>query len=486
MKIAAICDMHLSEYESAPQYDYFYQAIEYLKNSDVDMVVTMGDMTACGAENAFRIYREKIEELSNHITISGNADVRTENAELLAYAQGGEIECGRRVLCINTPFSKIEEDDFAKIQSLSDGDVIMMHHSLAGLTQEVRERLKAILNSKKLILIHAHSHKFSDSMVGKSRVICVKALDPDKCIGTPPSITIFEMDKDKFDFSEKCFSASKETIKDLRDYLGICCFDLDETIDYAIANGVKNLELKVFSEDTTDISAVQKKIEQFRAHGGKVLSMHMPNLRFDGENIVDKGWDFAIKLAKATGVESFTIHPPRISVALMREKADIFIDYLCDFIKQFPDAKFGIENLHMNKNDVPDDTRGYGMIPEETLAFVDAINKQLGEKKCGCLLDVGHAVNNRSYTGRFPLSAWYALVGNRTVAYHIHQVKRTDDNVLHNHRELDEWFGPMISYSSFFWSWRNGLINKCPVFFEMRKFDDVKTSLKAFEALEEI
>ena len=484
MKIAVMCDMHLPENENAPQYNYFYRAAEYLKNSDVETVVVMGDITACGGKKAFKRYCEAMKKI-RHITISGNADVRTENPDLLKYACGGEIDCGRRILCLNTPFSRIEENDLEKIYSLSDGDIIMLHHSLPGLEERSRQKLEEVLESKELILIHAHSHGFSDRTVGKSRVICVKALDGDKCIGTPPCITLFDIDKDNFSFSEKCFSVSKSEIADFRDYLGICCFDLDETIEYAIKNGVKNLELKKLSRETTDIATVCERIKRFRASGGRTLSMHMPNLRFDGKNITDEGWDFAIELAKATGVEQFTIHPPRISVAQMREKADMFIDYLCDFMRQFPDAKFGFENLHMNKNDVPDETRGYGMIPEETLSFTDAVNRRLGTPKCGCVLDVGHAYNNRSYTGEFHIGVWYALVGSRTIAYHIHQVKRIE-GVLHNHRELDEWFGPMISYSSFFYAWRSGLINKCPAFFEMRRFEDVKTSLAAFEALEEV
>lgn len=484
MKIAAICDMHLTEYESTPQYDYFYQAVDYIEKSDIDYVVVLGDMTAFGNSDAFLRFKERIEKV-RHITVSGNADVRTENKPLLDFACGGEIECGRKILCLNTPFSEISEEDFEKIEALSSGDIVMIHHSLPGLCEKSRSRMEEVLHKKEIILIHAHSHGFRDTQVGKSRVICLKALDPDKCIGSPPCITIFDIDKDSFSLSEKCFSSPKEEIKELRDYLGICCFDLDETIEYAISNGVKNLELKKFSEDETDIEAVKERIERFRASGGRVLSMHMPNLRYDGENIVDKGWAFAIKLAKETGVQSFTVHPPRVSVEVMREKSEIFIDYLCDFIRQFPDAVFGFENLHMNKNDVPDDTRGYGMLPEEVLKLADTVNERLGINRCGCLLDVGHAVNNRAYTGKFPLSAWYALVGNRTVAYHIHQVKRID-NVLYNHRELDGWFGPMISYSSFFHSWKKGLINKCPVFFEMRKFEDVKTSLKAFENLTEI
>jgi len=484
MKIAVMCDMHLPENENAPQYDYFYRAVDYLENSDAQTVVVIGDITACGGKKAFKRYCEAMKEL-HHITISGNADVRTENPDLLAYACGGEINCGRRILCLNTPFSRIEENDFAKISALSDGDIIMIHHSLTGLEEKSRNMLEDILNSKELILIHAHFHGFSDRTVGKSRVICVKALDGDKCIGTPPCITLFDIDENKFSFYEKCFGVSKSEVADFRDYMGVCCFDLDETIEYAIKNGIKNLELKKLSREETDIVAVCERIKRFRESGGRTLSMHMPNLRFDGENIIDTNWDFAIELAKATGIEQFTIHPPRISVAQMREKAEIFIDYLCDFMRQFPDAKFGFENLHMNKNDVTDEIRGYGMIPEETLGIVDAVNKRLGAEKCGCVLDVGHAYNNRAYTGEYPIGVWYATVGNRTIAYHIHQVKRID-GVLHNHRGIDEWFGPMISYSSFFHAWRSGLINKCPAFFEMRCFDDVKASLASYEALEEV
>jgi NAD-dependent DNA ligase len=74
--------------------------------------------------------------------------------------------------------------------------------------------MEEVLCKKEIILIHAHSHRFRDTQIGKSRVICIKALDPDKCIGSPPCITVFDIDKDNFSFTEKCFSSPKEEVKD--------------------------------------------------------------------------------------------------------------------------------------------------------------------------------------------------------------------------------------------------------------------------------
>ena len=70
-------------------------------------------------------------------------------------------------------------------------------------------------------------------------------------------------------------------------------------------------------------------------------------------------------------------------------------------------------------------------------------------ERVGHVLDVGHARNNGYLASVYPVGRWYELMGERTVAYHIHQVVRSE-NGLKNHRPIENWFGPMISYVSFF------------------------------------
>ena len=56
----------------------------------------------------------------------------------------------------------------------------------------------------------AHSHDFKDYSFGKSRVICLRALDPDKSIGKPPCITYFEVTDRYMRYYESCFQIPKE------------------------------------------------------------------------------------------------------------------------------------------------------------------------------------------------------------------------------------------------------------------------------------
>ena len=70
-------------------------------------------------------------------------------------------------------------------------------------------------------------------------------------------------------------------------------------------------------------------------------------------------------------------------------------------------------------------------------------------------------------------------MGKRTVAYHIHQVIQKEEG-LKNHNPIEAWFGPQISYVSFFHNWESGLINQVPVFLEVKGAENYEKSIQAF------
>ena len=86
------------------------------------------------------------------------------------------------------------------------------------------------------------------------------------------------------------------------------------------------------------------------------------------------------------------------------------------------------------------------------------------------ILDVGHARNNRPFSQQLALSDWYARIGRETIAYHVHQVVR-ESSTMKNHRQIDDLYGPLISFSGFFWAWRSSQLNAAPLFVEVRGFD---------------
>lgn len=480
MKIALMCDMHMPAREDTVQYEYFLEAVNDIKKSNAEMTIVAGDIAGIGEKNAFEFFDRHMKDIP-HITVLGNSDVRSGDIDTSAY--GGSLDCGRKILCINTPYARISEADRKSISELCDGDIIIMHHSIPGLDEDSREFIKNTALSKKLIIIHAHSHNFQDYCIGDTRVICIRALDPDKSIGKPPCITYFDITDKEFSFYEKCFVTNYEDISDFRDYLGMSCFDVEHDFDFAMKYSVKNLELRKYSEETHDY--VIAKIKEWRNHGGRVLSVHMPNVWFRDGKIDDSGWDYAKKLVIEAGADSITIHPPRVSVGQMEAMKIGFAKYYADVIRELPKTvSVGFENLHMKNGEKTDKSRGFGYIPDEVISLTDSVNAELREERAGVVLDVGHARNNPPYNSEYILGMWYAIVGNRTIAYHIHQVARKD-GVLKNHTAIDNWFGPMISYSSFFRAWKNGQINKRPAFLEIRDISEIEKSILSFDAMAE-
>jgi len=481
MKLAFMCDMHLPLRENCVQYEYFKEATEDIKNSDTELTIVVGDIAAYGEQNAFEFFKNKMNKVP-YIAVLGNSDVR--DGDIGSDSFGGNISVGNRnILCINTPYAKITEEDKEKITSLSDGDILVMHHSIPALAQECRCFLTEVLEKKALTVIHAHSHNFQDYMLGKSRVICIRALDGDKSIGAPPCITYFEITENTLSFEEKLFTVDNSKISDFRDYLGISCFDVTKDIDFAIENGIQNLELRKYNENDGLFDFTVNKIQEWRKACGKSLSVHMPNIRFSDGKITANGWEYAKKLALSCNASLLTIHVPRISVSDMENNFNLVAKFYAEKISEFPEnVKVGIENLHMEKNELPDKSRDFGYTPPEVMSFVDALNKLLGKKRVGVTLDIGHARNNPPYNSIYPLGMWYSLLGDKTVACHMHQVSR-ENGVLKNHTEIKSLFGPMISFSSFFKSLSIGQINKCPVFLEIRDINERHNSAKIFDNL---
>ena len=483
MKFAVMCDMHLPECTDAVQYDYLYYAIDNIKKEGVDFLIVNGDISATGEDIAFKVLKEKLAGVK-YVAVLGNSDVRS--GDRCSEKYKSRIICAdRNIYIINTAFDHISEPDKIALSRAEDDDIIVMHHSIEALSAESKTFMISLLESKKILLIHAHSHGFRDYACGKSRVVCARALDPEKSIGAPPAITYFNVDGTDIAFHEKIFPISADRVLGFKNYIGMSCFDNNNSIRYAIKRKICNIELKFYdSEHEKELLAL---VKEWRAEGGNSLSIHMPNISLihNGIKNVDK-WKYAIEFAEKCNANALTLHPPRNTLLEVYDNKDELSEfYLKSLCELRTDVKIGFENLHMNKNEVAGNNRGYGYIPEEILLLSEAVNKSFGYERTGVVLDVGHARNNAPYNSKFTLGMFFASVGKYITAYHIHQVIRTDGR-LHNHCAIENWFGPMISYSAFFKAWEKGQINKAPVFFEMRSIEDVEKSMDAFNLLKEM
>jgi len=54
---------------------------------------------------------------------------------------------------------------------------------------------------------------------------------------------------------------------------------------------------------------------------------------------------------------------------------------------------------------------------------------------------------------------------------------------LANHQPIESVFGPLISFSSFLWAWRNGQLRHAPMYLEIRNSAGREASLSAFRGM---
>lgn len=489
MKIGLVCDSHVGGGERSPQVAYLLKAVELMKEDGIDTVVCLGDITAFGEYGIFTRCVSYFEDFPSAYILLGNADIRNkeDKEKILSSAKRVLFSAGGRTfLGLHTISSFISKEDIEKVSKLNDGDVVLTHFGIHSLQEESKKALEQILKEKKLTVIHAHSHKRFDYYIGKSRVFGLRALDPDKSIGDYPCITYFDTESEEF--TEKVFFTDKEVLKDISSYFGISCANNVRELNYAIENSVKAVELRMSTvlDQTDEILAL---INTWREKTSGYLSCHMPNLKYDGENIVGvEEWQKAVSDAVRFNANGVTVHPPKIKKNLLQgEVLEKFVDFYVNAFSSFDkEVKIGIENIHKTKAEteagLPNEELGFGYVPEDILFLVNKINEKFGFDRVGVVLDVGHTKNNGNLSSKYTVGRWYEEVGNKTVAYHIHQVLSVDGGYK-NHNAIENWFGPLISYASFFYSWEEGIINKAPVFLEVRGKDNYQNSINAFDNL---
>ena len=491
MKIAFICDTHLPNNEKSAQYVYFTEIIKRMREDNIKTVISVGDITAFGQKEIFERYLSDLSCFDHHFVI-GNAEVRDENTKdyFLEASKGFMIErCGRAFLGIDTPYGKIEGYDREKARELSDGDVIVLHNNVEDLEIDSREFLTALCQEKALTVIHAHSHMRRDFKLGRSRVIGLRALDPDKSIGGYPCIDYIDFDGNEAVYEEVAIKTPVGVLKDLRAHFGISCVDNLRDLTYALEKGIYAIELRANGAAWTPDLSILPLIEKWREKTGGYLSVHFPDLgEKSGEITGKEQWYAATEYALAVKADGVTMHPPRrIKLRDIPEGGRLWQDiaeiYLYTIKKLPPIVAVGIENLHIEAGEGKGEMRHFGYTPGEVSAWIDTLNKALGEDhRVGHVLDVGHARNNGNLASIYPIGRWYEMMGRRTVAYHVHQVLPTNRGMA-NHNAIETWLGPIINYSSFFYSWEKGVINRVPVFLEVQGSENFQKSVDAFERL---
>lgn len=487
MKIGVLCDLHMGDGERGVQYAFLSRAVEQMRQEGVEAVLDLGDMTAFGELSAFDRYLELMRPF-RYFFVLGNADVRCEATRetIMARRQHPHFTvAGRSFVGLNTHSGVIEEQEREALGTLCDGDVVFLHHDMRSLKEESRAYLAALLETKSLTVLHGHTHKQTEYAVGKSRVISLRGIDPDKAIGDFPTVTYLDVSPDKIYVTNRPLALDRAVAEDLKKYMGISCVDNVRDVTYSAENGVKFIELR-FNGKWPPEPELAALVTAWREKTHGYLSVHMPALGWrDGTLQGETRFWEALEKAKLLGADGLTVHVPSVSVSEMEKGSEAWcalVDRYAELVRRAGDGMaIGIENLHMKKGETDNGDRGFGYAPAEVAAWIEAINDRIGQpRRVGHVLDVGHARNNGIIASRYPVGRWYELMGDRAVAYHIHQTVR-EDGELKNHRSLTEWFGPMISYASFLYAWEQGMLNHSPVFLEVRGCDHFDESIKAFD-----
>ena len=215
MKIAVLCDLHLSDSKHSPQYHFLASAVDQLRKDGIQTVLTLGDISACGELEALQNYYALLEGFSLY-TLLGNSDIRsseTKDQWMSAVSNFKFNFYEKTVLGINNPRGSINEDDRKEIEALHNGDILAMHHGIRALDTESQTFFRDLAQRKRLTILNAHHHRFIDEEMDNFRMITFRALDPDKAIGNFPSITYLDVMDGEISLEEKLITISPSIIK---------------------------------------------------------------------------------------------------------------------------------------------------------------------------------------------------------------------------------------------------------------------------------
>lgn len=492
-RIAVLADTHLTDLPGTAQDAALDWAIATLRANPPDLVLVAGDVTAAGTANAAQRAREKLDASGLNFRMApGNSDCRSpehcEHVRELLTVPGTFINPQCVALLLNATEPTLTDQHKTAIDHLlaiagSRQLVLACHFPLIAFADGDRAWLTARLESGAISLfIAGHRHLDSTEAVGPAVEHLIRGLDPDKAKHAPPAMALFELDDGRWTRSNIAFPGGSTDAwtpagrDEFLAHLGISCMtDTLGGLEQAARRQLRTVELRAANTLDLPLGTLQAAATTWRQAGGGHLSLHMPNLRWNEAEADVEGidtWQAAVDLALAIEANALTCHVPRIAVGRMQPWGDAwqrFAEIYCTTLTPALEAgmTIGIENMHMNPGEAADESRGFGYLPEECLAWIGALRYATGSDHIGALLDIGHARNNEPFSIHATLGQWYALVGAQAVGYHVHQVV-ADNGRMTNHHPFTNPFGPLISLSSFLWAWDSGQLRHAPMFLEIR------------------
>lgn len=242
-------------------------------------------------------------------------------------------------------------------------------------------------------------------------------------------------------------------------------------MDAAIRERVPVLELSGPLPSGGDLAGLARKLADWRAGGGRLLSAHLDDI-LPGQEIAAR-YQAACKAFLGMGINRVTQHVPRCSVAEYTADPDRVVNRFANAFDPLMRAgiTIGIENMHMKPRTPSGNLRPYGFTPDECLSFVDALRRRTGYRSIGFHFDIGHAATNHPYTEQYPTEAWIAAGRNLINGVHLHQYEAApgeNDHYPEGHFHVS---GRTCGYPDLlplYSAWEAGFL-RAPLFLEVRK-----------------
>lgn len=470
--IAVFADLHYTVESGRLKGEVLRWAVKEAVQRGIQAIVCVGDMIGGGRRVEAEAVAAILDESSLPVSFTpGNAELRCheESADVLAVLAGAPPPDGMALVDSSQGWGNGALGDCA----LPTGILVATHVPPPVLRYPDSSGPAAVLS---VAAVAGHMHRDSDS----NGISVVRGLDPDKAQGGPPAFAIFERDADGTWRREEdvafpgVFPCEWEASfrHDFLNDLGLSAMgDPFGTLHFAIANGVRCIELRDRTWNPEDATALQARVADWRASGGRILSLHLPELAVkNGEALNAEALRDASRTALSFGCDRVTLHVPKIPAADYEASRDLMRKAYAEALSPLAGSgiAIGVENMHVTDADRSDwHNRRFGYTPEECERQITLL-RDIPGLRVGFHLDIGHARNNSPFSTRYPIGAWYELLGADVNGMHIHQVEQNPDGSLRNHRAVTGFFEPLISLSSLVMARQCGILHRAPMFLEVR------------------
>ena len=492
-RLAVFADLHYTRGSAKLKGRVLREALDAALSLDADGIVCAGDMIGTGTIAEASDLRAIFDSQPPPVWFTpGNAELRTPSESAAANAiLSNRAPLPHGVILIDSSAGYPVECRMHNAQCTmhngqpSNRQTVKPSNPVRGDVDDCKKRkLLAVTHVPPDggaigLTVAGHLHVDSVREGGACRVL--RGLDPDKAIGGPPSFATFVLEADgvwhfEADHEIRGIRPSEWTsaFRDafLRDLGLSTMYDPFVGLAFATENHIQCVELR-HATWGDDSRALGEAIARWRDAGGRILSMHLPSLRFangvaDNVDAIAK----ACETARAIGCDRVTLHVPGIAVRDFPLSTCAGVNgVIAAYARALAplagtNIAIGIENMHMTVGETPDN-RNFGYTPEECQTLLADLRRIPG-LNIGFHLDIGHARNNAPYSTLFPIGTWYEQLGAECNGMHIHQVFMDEKGQMHNHRPLLGFFDKLISLSSLIMARRDGLLRPVPMFIEVR------------------